>query len=82
MNQQHQIGGDGALVRRYDDGDLWTVAADLGVGDDAVDVDTVGETAIVVVETAAGVHESELDLPGEAEGVTVNNGVLAITGAT
>lgn len=80
MTQQHQTGGDGALVRRYEDADGWTVAADLGVGDDAVDVDVVGTTAIVVVETESGVHESELELPGEAERVKVNNGVLAITG--
>lgn len=80
MNQQHQTGDEGALVRRYEDGDEWTVAADLGVGDDAVDVDVVGETAIVVVETASGVHESELDLPGDAERVKMNNGVLVVRG--
>jgi len=80
MTQQYQTGGDGAIVRRYEGEDGWTVAADLGVGDDAVDVDVVGETAIVVVETGSGVHESELDLPGEAEHVKVNNGVLVVRG--
>ncbi|MFB6302051.1 MAG: Hsp20/alpha crystallin family protein [Haloferacaceae archaeon] len=80
MSQEYEIGGDDALVRHYEDGDEWTVAADLGVGDDAVDVDVVGDTAIVVVETASGIHESELELPGEAERVKVNNGVLAVTG--
>jgi hypothetical protein len=80
MNQENQIGGDGALVRRYEGDDGWTVAADLGIDGATVDVDVVGETAIVVVETGSGVHESELDLPGAADEVTVNNGVLAITG--
>ncbi|MFB6079504.1 MAG: Hsp20/alpha crystallin family protein [Haloferacaceae archaeon] len=80
MDHQYQSGDGRAIVRRYDDEDGWTVAADLAVDDDAVDVDVVGGTAIVVVETAAGVHEREIDLPGEAERIKVNNGVLTIRG--
>ena len=80
MDHQIQIGDDDAIVRRYDDEDGWTVAADLDVHDEAVDVDVVGRTAIVVVETASGVHEREIDLPGAAERIKVNNGVLTIRG--
>ncbi|QAY20894.1 DUF7127 family protein [Halorubrum ezzemoulense] len=72
--------GDGALLRRYEYDDGWTVAADLDVDDEAVTVDTVGETAIVVVEGPDGPVESEFELPGTAADVAVNNGVLTVEG--
>ncbi|MFB6156509.1 MAG: Hsp20/alpha crystallin family protein [Haloferacaceae archaeon] len=81
MNQHQQV-GDEAFVRRYEDDDGWTVAADVGTAAGAVDVDVVGETAIVVVETGSGVREAEFELPGEAESVEANNGVLAVRGGT
>lgn len=79
MNQPQQIGDEG-FVRRYEDDDRWTVAADLGVVTEEVDVDVVDGTAIVVMETESEVHEAEFDLPGAAESVVVNNGVVAIEG--
>ncbi|TKX57728.1 Hsp20/alpha crystallin family protein [Halorubrum sp. SS7] len=72
--------GDGALLRRYEYDDEWIVAADLGADDDAVTVDTVGETAIVVVEGPDGPVESEFELPGTAVDAAVNNGVLTVEG--
>jgi HSP20 family molecular chaperone IbpA len=72
--------GDGALLRRYEYDDEWIVAADLEVDDDAVTVDTVGETAIVVVEGPDGPVESEFELPGTAADAAVNNGVLTVEG--
>jgi HSP20 family molecular chaperone IbpA len=72
--------GDGALLRRYEYDDGWTVAADLGVNDETVTVDTVGGTAIVVVEGPDGPVESEFDLPGTAADAAVNNGVLTVEG--
>ena len=63
-------------VYEYDDG--YVVALDLrGVGGE-VTVDTVGSTAIIVVEEDGEVTESEFELPGEAQSTTVNNGVLTI----
>ena len=72
--------GDGALLRRYEYDDEWIVAADLGVDDDAVTVDTVGDAAIVVVEGPDGPVESEFELPGTAADAAVNNGVLTVEG--
>ena len=72
--------GDGALLRRYEYDDEWIVAADLEVDDDAVTVDTVGETAIVVVEGPDGPVESEFELPGTATDAAVKNGVLTVEG--
>ncbi|RLM77768.1 Hsp20/alpha crystallin family protein, partial [Halobellus sp. Atlit-38R] len=43
-------------------------------------VDTVGETAIVVVEGPDGPVESEFELPGTAVDAAVNNGVLTVEG--
>lgn len=80
MDQQQFAGGNERFVRRYDYGDGWTVAADLDAADEDVDVDVVGRTAIVVVETDGGVRETEFDLPGDAASVGVNNGVLTIDG--
>ncbi len=79
--RQHQSADDGALLRRYEYTDGWLVAADLGVDDEAVSVDTVGETAIVVVEGADGPAESEIELPGTAASAVVKNGVLTVEGA-
>jgi hypothetical protein len=70
----------GALVRRYAYQDRWTVAVDIGVDDEAIDVDTVGKTAILVVTHGDESTESEFDLPGVATEVTVRNGVVAIEG--
>ena len=80
MNQQQFAGGNERFVRRYDYGDGWAVAAELGGADDAVAVDVVGRTAIVVDESDGRVSETEFELPGEAESVGVNNGILTIYG--
>ncbi|GAA0530651.1 Hsp20/alpha crystallin family protein [Halorubrum ejinorense] len=72
--------GDGALLRRYEYDDGWIVAADLGVDDEAVTVDTVGTTAIVVVEGPDEPVESEFELPGTATSASVTNGVLTVEG--
>ncbi|MES3161761.1 MAG: Hsp20/alpha crystallin family protein [Halorubrum sp.] len=72
--------GDTALVRRYDYEDGWVVAADIGGDDEATSVDTVGDTAIVVVESDGEPVESEFDLPGPATSASVTNGVLTIEG--
>jgi len=78
---QHQSPDDGALLRRYEYTDGWLVAADLNVDDESVSVDTVGGTAIIVVEGPDGPAESEIELPGTAASTVVNNGVLTIEGA-
>jgi hypothetical protein len=77
MVRQQYAGEDERFVRRYDYDDEWVIAADIGVGDDQLDVDVVGETAIVLVgeETAM-----EFDLPGSVESVDTNNGVLVLRG--
>ncbi len=74
--------GDGALLRRYEYDDGWVVAADLGVDADDVTIDTVGETAIVVVEGEGEGEpvESEFDIPGTADAVSVEHGVITIEG--
>jgi len=79
-HQQTQSTGDGALLRRYEYEDGWVVAADLGADAENVSVDTVGETAIVVIEGSGDPVESEFDLPGTAESVSVANGVITVEG--
>ncbi|MFC6725440.1 Hsp20/alpha crystallin family protein [Halobium palmae] len=80
MNELQFADPDERFLRRYDYGDRWVVAGDLGVADDGVDVDVVGATAIVVVDTDRGVSEAEFDLPGTGAEVLMRNGVLTITG--
>lgn len=77
---QTQTGSDERIIRRYEYEDGWTVVADLGVADERVDVDTVSETAIVVIEIDNDPVKFELELPAPAAGVTTNNGVLTIEG--
>ncbi|MFC6613858.1 Hsp20/alpha crystallin family protein [Halopenitus salinus] len=77
MRQTQFTDGD-AQVRRYEYPDRWVLAADLGVADDQVTVDTVGDTAIVVIDRNGTEAETEFDLPGPAADVAVRNGVLTI----
>ncbi len=79
MRLTQSAGGD-TLLRQYDYEDRWVVAADVGVDDEAISVDTVGDTAIVVIEGHDEPVESEFDLPGSADTVSVSNGVLTIEG--
>jgi HSP20 family molecular chaperone IbpA len=79
MNIPQSTGATERFLRRYEYDDRWVVAAELGVADDAIDVDILGTTAMVVVETAEGVRETEFELPGTDADVTVHNGVLTIT---
>jgi len=75
---RHQYAGeDERFVRRYDYDDEWMIAADVGVGDDRMRIDVVGETAIVLVDEETAM---EFDLPGSVESVDTNNGVLVVRG--
>ncbi|SEO91274.1 hypothetical protein SAMN04487948_107125 [Halogranum amylolyticum] len=65
----------------YDDG--WTVAVDLGtpaVDDTDVSVDSVGETAVVSLETATLTTEFDVDLPEAEYRTRIRNGVLVVEG--
>lgn len=79
MNQHLRIGRNDGFLRRYDYGDRIVVAADLPVPDEAVDVDVVGDTAIVVIERDGRTTESEFELPSGGAHAAVNNGVLTVT---
>ncbi|ELZ41396.1 hypothetical protein C471_05943 [Halorubrum saccharovorum DSM 1137] len=81
-HQQTRSTGDGALLRRYEYEDGWVVAADLGADAENVSVDTVGDTAIVVIEGDGEPVESEFELPGAADSVAVENGVVTVEGDT
>ncbi|QLG62706.1 DUF7127 family protein [Halorarum salinum] len=78
MNQPQHTGRTERFVRRYDYDDETVVAADVDADEDAVTVDTVDGTAIVVVERDGGEEEFELELPGPAANVDTQNGVLTI----
>ncbi|WP_313695867.1 DUF7127 family protein [Halorarum halobium] len=79
MNQPQYSGRAERFVRRYDYDDRTVLAADTGAADDALSVDILEETAIVVVDRDGDEEEFELDLPGSAATVDTQNGVLTIT---
>lgn len=79
--KQTQSAGDAALFRRYEYEDGWVVAADLGADAENASVDTVGDTAIVVIEGDGEPVESEFELPGAADSVAIENGVITIEGS-
>jgi HSP20 family molecular chaperone IbpA len=81
MTTRQFAGADDRFLRRYEYDDRWIVAGDVGAGDADVDVDVVGTTAIVVIDTGDGVRETEFELPdtGADADVTLQNGVLTIT---
>ena len=78
--KQTRSAGDSALLRRYEYEDGWVVAADLGADAENASVDAVGDTAIVVIEGDGEPIESEFDLPGSADSVVIENGVITIEG--
>ena len=79
MRKQQFAGREDEVLRRYEYDDSYVIAADLGVPDDDVDIDVVGETAIVVIETDNEVSEAEFGLPSSGGDAAVNNGVLTIS---
>jgi len=79
MNHIQTASHDDRLVRRYEYDDHAVLAVDLGVGDEQIDVDVVGSTAIVVIDHGDQLSEAEFELPGTDPDVTTNNGVLTIT---
>ena len=79
MNQPQTAGHDDRLMRRYEYDDHSVLAVDFPVGDEQIDVDIVGSTAIVVIDHGDRLSEVEFELPGTDPEVTMNNGVLTIT---
>ena len=79
MTQSQTAGHDDRFVRRYEYDDHWLLAVDLPVGDEQVDVDLVGSTAILVIDHGDRLSEAEFDLPGTEASFEMHNGVLTIT---
>lgn len=79
MNNTQLANREDRLLRQYEYENQWLLAADLGVDDDTVEYDTIGETLILVIEDEHGQDtETELELPGADADVNVNNGVLTV----
>jgi hypothetical protein len=66
----------GAIVRmyNYDDGGN-IIVVDFGQATDEIEVDTVGNTAIIV----AGDRQLEFEFPVEGSNLSIKNGILTIT---
>ncbi|MFD1641550.1 DUF7127 family protein [Halohasta litorea] len=79
MTQSQTADHDDRFVRRYEYDDHSLLAVDLPVGDEQVDVDVVGSTAILVIDHGDRLSEMEFELPGTDPEVTTNNGVLTVT---
>jgi len=66
-------------VSRSEHDDGWTVAADLHpLGDDAVTVELLGDTAVVAVDTPMARTEFDLALPDDSGTASLRNGVLVV----
>lgn len=81
MNLKQTRSSGDVLLRRYEYEDGWVVAADLGADAENASVDTVGDTAIVVIEGDGEPVESEFELPSAADSVVIENGVITIEGS-
>jgi len=79
MTRSQTADHDGRFVRRYEYDDHSLLAVDLPVGDEQVDVDVVGSTAILVIDHGDRLSEVEFELTGTDPEVTTNNGVLTVT---
>lgn len=66
------------VAEQYDYGEETIVAVDLGPMADDASVEVVDGTAIVVLETADGPHQREIELPDDTARPTINNGVLTV----
>lgn len=76
MSDSQRFAEREAPLSRYEYGDVVVFAADLGpaMDDDAVAVDVVDGTAIVVVDG----EQYEFDVPAGAANTTMRNGVLTV----
>ena len=79
MTLEQQTGANETFSRRYEYDDRWVLVADFGLTDEEIDVDVVGETAIIVAKGADTVREMEFELPSPDAEIALNNGVLTIT---
>lgn len=79
MRTHHHAARDERIGQRIEYDDSFVVVVELPFPDEHVTVDVVGTTAIVVAEDEGGSAQAEIDLPGPAETIDVNNGVLTIT---
>ena len=73
MNRQRQR-DDAVLVERYADGEQTVLVADFGPGGNALDVDVVDDTLLVV----DGSRTREFDLPAGDAHTFNNNGVVTV----
>lgn len=80
LQPEQTIGGRAVHFRRFTYDDSAVVAVDFGASASDIEpaVDIVGETAIVVVDSADGSDQFEFDLPGPDAKVFMKNGVLSI----
>ena len=80
LQPEHTIGGRTVHLRRFTYDDTAVVAVDFGssASDIEPDVDIVGETAIIVIDSPDGSEQFELDLPGPDAKVFMKNGILSI----
>ncbi|MFB6135722.1 MAG: hypothetical protein ABEJ04_03095 [Halobacteriaceae archaeon] len=67
-----------AFFRHYEYEDRDVVVGDLNVADEAVSVDVVDGTAIVVDDSGEESHQREIELPDGAAKAFINNGVVTI----
>lgn len=79
MRTHNHATRDDRFARRYEYDDHTVVVVDLPYDDEQVSVDVVGTTVIVVLENGESVQETEFELPGPAETVDLQNGVLTVT---
>lgn len=73
---------DDRLLRRYEYDDALVVAVDLGLPDDAISVDFLDDTAIVVVREGGEETQYDVDLPAGESQAFMKNGVLTIEVST
>lgn len=68
-----------APVRQFEYDDDTVIVADLGVQDDAVTIDVLDDTVILVVESDGQSAQHELDVPaGTVSKALINNGVVTV----
>lgn len=68
-----------APVRQFEYDDETVLVADVGVNDDAVTIDVLDDTVILVVETDRDPVQHELEVPtGTVSKALINNGVVTV----
>lgn len=80
MDTRQNIKQNAITFQEYTYDNEWVVVSDFGPAVSDINIETVGNTAIIVAQTNGGETHKQIELPGEESETSSNNGIIQIKG--